>query len=57
MSNEELIRFRPDDPISAARGQGGWSLTGGHHRLAEIIERVASKKLPPDTVVEVLTHD
>lgn len=57
LSNEDLIRFRTEDPISAARGPGGWSLTGGHHRQAEIARRVASGQLPPDTIVQVLTHD
>lgn len=57
LTNEELVRFRPEDPISAARGSGGWSLTGGHHRLAEIARRVASGQLPRDWIVQVLTHD
>jgi hypothetical protein len=42
MSNEELLRFRVDDPMSGnlnATGDG-FSITGGHHRLDEIIQRV-----------------
>jgi hypothetical protein len=55
MDNAELVRFRAEDPISVARGSG--KLTGGHHRSAEIARRVAAGELPPDTAVEVLSHD
>ena len=45
------------DPISASGQAGQLSLTGGHHRTAEIARRVASGQLPPDTTVRVLLHD
>jgi hypothetical protein len=57
MSHEEVIRFRLEDPISAVRSKGGWSLTGGHHRIAEIIKRVQSGQFSPDTIVRILVHD
>jgi RHS repeat-associated protein len=57
LSNEELIRFRLQDPISATSNSEGLSLTGGHHRTAEIIRRVASGEMSPDTLVRFLTHD
>jgi hypothetical protein len=57
MSNEELIRFRLEDPISAVRLKDGWSLTGGHHRVAEIITRVRAEQLSPDTIARILVHD
>jgi len=58
LSNEELLRFRMEDPISATQNpSGGLSLTGGHHRTAEIMRRVAAGELSPDTLVEFLIHD
>jgi hypothetical protein len=58
LSNEDLIRFRIEDPISAAHlPDGGLSLTGGHHRAAEIVRRVAAGQLPPNTPVPFLLHD
>ncbi len=57
MNNEELIRFRLDDPISAVEAGGGLSLTGGHHRTSEIIGRVRSGRLAPDTIIRILVHD
>jgi hypothetical protein len=57
MSNEELIRFRSEDPTSAIESKGGLSLTGGHHRTSEIINRVQSGRLLPDTIVRILVHD
>lgn len=57
LSNEELVRFRIEDPISGAEAGGGFSLTGGHHRIAEIIRRAKSGELPPDTPVRILLHD
>jgi hypothetical protein len=57
LSNEQLVELRLDDPISASRGEGGLSLTGGHHRTAEIARRAADGSMPADTVVEVLVHD
>lgn len=58
LSNEELVRFRIEDPISATQRSGdGLSLTGGHHRAAEIARRVAAGQLPPNTPVPFLLHD
>lgn len=57
MSNEELLRFRPDDPISGVIAGDGFSITGGHHRLNEIIRRVEAGTLPKDTKVRILFHD
>jgi hypothetical protein len=57
LSDEELIRFRLDDPISAVEARGDLSLTGGHHRTAEIIGRVRSGRLAPDTIIRLLVHD
>jgi hypothetical protein len=37
LTNEELIRFRIEDPISSTQEANGLSLTGGHHRTSEII--------------------
>ncbi|MBX9622241.1 MAG: HINT domain-containing protein [Gemmataceae bacterium] len=59
MSNEELLRFRPEDPMSGhmnATGDG-FGITGGHHRMNEIIERVKDGRLPPDTPIWILFHD
>ena len=47
LGNEELIRFRVGDPISATRAQNGLSLTGGHHRTNEIIQRVRAGQSGP----------
>jgi hypothetical protein len=55
--DDELIRFRPDDPISASGSEQAMSLTGGHHRINEIIERVANGRLDAETIVRVLLHD
>jgi hypothetical protein len=33
------------------------SLTGGHHRTAEIISRVNAGTLDPNTPVRILVHD
>jgi RHS repeat-associated protein len=57
MSAEELVRFRTEDPISATRGENGLSLTGGHHRTAEIVTRVNEGTLDPNTIVRILVHD
>jgi hypothetical protein len=57
LSNEELVRFRLEDPISATSNSEGLSLTGGHHRTAEILRRVGSGEMSPDTVVPFLIHD
>ncbi|MEP0883709.1 FG-GAP-like repeat-containing protein [Trichocoleus sp. ST-U3] len=57
LSNEELVRFRIEDPISGTGDSGNISLTGGHHRTAEIINRVTSGQLSPDTAVRILFHD
>jgi hypothetical protein len=57
LSNEDLVRFRLQEPISATRGENGLSLTGGHHRTAEIISRVNAGTLDPNTPVRILVHD
>jgi hypothetical protein len=57
LSNEELIRFRIDDPMSGHAGEGGFSITGGHHRMNEIQLRVRAGTLPADTPVGILFHD
>jgi hypothetical protein len=57
LSNEELIRLRLEDPISAVQHQGGLSLTGGHHRTQAIIDRVQAGQLDPNTIIRILVHD
>jgi hypothetical protein len=57
LSNEELMRYRPEDPVSAVELGSGSSLTGGHHRSAEIINRVQSGRLSPDTMIRILVLD
>jgi RHS repeat-associated protein len=57
LSNEDLVRFRMEDPISATRKGDGLSLTGGHHRTAEVLARVKSGKLDPNTIVRILVHN
>ena len=57
LSDEELIRFRIEDPISATEIVGGLSLTGGHHRTNEIIQRIQTGRLAPDILIEILLHD
>jgi hypothetical protein len=57
LSNEELLKLRLDDPISASGARNGINLTGGHHRTEEIIRRVKSGDLPADTTLKVLLHD
>jgi hypothetical protein len=57
LSNEELIRFRVEDPISAVRVENGFSLTGGHHRINEIANRIQSGRLNSKTIVRILVHD
>ncbi|OWK41286.1 polymorphic toxin-type HINT domain-containing protein [Fimbriiglobus ruber] len=58
LSNEDLTRLRIEDPISATEAPGGnLSLTGGHHRIAEIIRRVKSGQLSPNTLIRVVVHD
>ena len=57
LSNEDLIRFRPEDPISGVESEGGLSLTGGIHRTAEIVNRVKAGQLSPDTTIGILVHD
>jgi hypothetical protein len=56
MSNEALDQFILQDPISAT-WQNGLSLTGGHHRVAEIIARTESGQLDVSTLIRVLIHD
>jgi hypothetical protein len=57
MSNDELLLFRAEEPISAIEIQNGLLLTGGHHRTNEIVQRVQSGRLDPTTIVRVLIHD
>lgn len=57
LSNDELVRFRFEDPISSHGIKGGIQLTGGHHRTAEIIRRVKAGELSPDTELHLLLHD
>jgi hypothetical protein len=57
LSHEELIRFRIEDPISATQARTGLSLTGGHHRTNEIIQRVLAGQCPQDTIIRILLHD
>ena len=57
MSNDDLLRFRPDDPMSATRGSGGLSITGGHHRIDEIAARVRAGRIAPETPIRILVHD
>jgi hypothetical protein len=57
LNNEDLVRFRLEDPISAVESGAGFSLRGGHHRTAEIIRRVQPGLLSPDLILTVLIHD
>jgi hypothetical protein len=57
LGHDELIRFRVEDPISATQAQNGLSLTGGHHRTNEIIQRVQADQLDPYTIIRILLHD
>ena len=57
MTNEELLRFRIEDPISGHIVGDGFEITGGHHRLAEITRRIEAGELPPDILVRILVHD
>jgi hypothetical protein len=57
LGQEDLIRFRVEDPISATPAQNGLSLTGGHHRTSEIIQRVQADQLDPNTIIRILLHD
>jgi hypothetical protein len=57
LSNEDLARFRMEDPVSGVDAEGGLSLTGGHHRTAEIIRRVKAGQMSPDTIIRVVVHD
>jgi hypothetical protein len=57
LSNDEIVRFQMEDPISGAKVEGGLSLTGGHHRIDEIVKRVNAGQLPPSTLVPLLIHD
>jgi hypothetical protein len=56
MSNEDLIRLRLEDPISATEVAHGFSLTGGHHRTDEIMKRVQAGQLDPETIIRILIH-
>lgn len=60
LGNDKLLRFQVEDPISGtihtASGKA-LSLTNGHHRSVEIINRVNSGKMSPDTIIRKLVHD
>jgi hypothetical protein len=57
LSNDDLLMFRYDDPISGVLTKDGFSITGGHHRLSEIQRRVDCGSIPKGTKVRVLIHD
>lgn len=57
MSNDELIAFRPHDPISGILMKGQLALTGGHHRTQAIINRLASGLIDPNTYLRILLHE
>lgn len=57
LTNDELIRIRVDDPISAVEVANGLSLTGGHHRTHEVSQRVLNGRLAVDAPVRILLHD
>jgi hypothetical protein len=57
LTNEELLVFRPDDPLTMIPRDGMLHLTGGHHRAAHIAMRVKAGTLSPDTPVVVLLHE
>jgi hypothetical protein len=57
LNNEDLVRFRLEDPISAVESGAGFALRRGHHRTAEIIRRVQSGLMSPDSIIMVLIHD
>ncbi len=57
LSNDDLLMFRYDDPISGVLTKEGFSITGGHHRLSEIQRRVDCGSIPKGTKVRVLIHD
>ncbi len=57
LHNDSLLEFKMEDPISAVNVPNGISLTGGHHRTTEIIRRVKEKKISPDVIIQVLTHE
>ncbi len=57
MLNEDLLRFRLEDPISGVAEGDGFHVTGGHHRLNEITRRVELGTLAWDMKVKVLLHD
>ncbi|MGI8742121.1 MAG: RHS repeat-associated core domain-containing protein [Bryobacteraceae bacterium] len=58
MSNDDLTSFRPEDPISATHNDDGTlNQTGGHHRAAEIGNRVKSGDMDPNTPVPVMIHE
>jgi hypothetical protein len=57
LSDEELLRYRVEDPISATETPSGLALTGGHHRTNEIIERVRGGQLDPSAIIRILLHD
>ena len=57
LSNDDLLSFRYDDPLSGVLTKDGFSITGGHHRLSEIQRRVECGTIPKGTKVRILIHD
>ncbi|TNM30562.1 RHS repeat-associated core domain-containing protein [Streptomyces sedi] len=70
LSNDELIRIggpQGNDPISGYRDWGPGDsinypgsqvhITGGHHRTAEIAERVGRGEMTPDVLIEFLIRE
>ena len=57
LSNAELVAFRIADPISSHGIRSGLQLTGGHHRINEIVRRINAGLLDPNTKVQILLHN
>jgi RHS repeat-associated protein len=58
MNNDDLVSLKPQDPISATQNDDGTlNQTGGHHRAAEIANRVQSGDMDPNTPVPVMIHE
>jgi hypothetical protein len=57
LDDAALLRINQDDPVSARWTGDGLSLTGGHHRTWEIIDRVREGRIPADAPVRILVHE
>ena len=57
LADGELIRMQWDDPISATQAENGLCLTGGHHRIHEIMRRTANGQVDATTTIGILIHD